>query len=341
MANTWTFIDVWNQSLVRPDKPIVPRDYIYASEIGGAHIDRYLKMMGEQPTNPPNDRSLRKFQAGNIWEWVIGFILKRAGILQRRQGRVEYTYPGLLRVSGKLDFIAGGKPDWELAANEIDVLDFPERLLFMCKSVLEQLQATWSDDIPELILELKSQGSFVFEKTEKTGVANDHHENQIFHYLKGLNMPEGHIVYINREDCRMIECVVENPSDVEARYKKDIELITGYYNARQMPPHEKFITFSDTAGKFEKNWRVEYSPYLTKLYKFENQFSFFNTFAGRVASMNRVLKRCVDGSKMTPANDVIIAEAKKLFPDWDEKVSIAKALKERGVELLDEVEEAA
>ncbi len=333
----WTFIDVWNASLIIPDTKHEPRDRIYASELGGSMIDRYLKMTGVQQTNPPNERSLRKFQAGNLWEWVIGFILKRAGILQQRQSRITHQYDNMLEVSGKLDFIAGGKPDWDIAKNEVEVLDLPERLFDMCVSIITQLQNTWSEALPEIILELKSQGSFVYEKTEKTGKANPNHELQIFHYLKALKMPEGHIVYVCREDCRMTETFVYNPSEIELLYKQDIETITGYYNAKQMPPKEKHILFDERVGTFSKNWKVEYSPYLTKIYGFENAFSFFNTYAGKVSQWNRVLKRCVEGAKMTAANLEIIADAKLIYPKWDEAVDIAKALKEQGIEVGEEV----
>src|SRR6185295_1528178 len=79
---SWGFAGVWNQSLtVRQERPLVPRDYVWASEIGGSMIDRYLKMQGVQPSNAPNLRSLRKFQAGDIWEWLCALVLKRAGIL--------------------------------------------------------------------------------------------------------------------------------------------------------------------------------------------------------------------------------------------------------------------
>src|SRR5262245_51894370 len=107
---SWAFIDVWNASLIKPDRDMKPRENIWASEIGYSYIDRYLKMTGVKQTNPPNERALRKFQAGNLWEWVIGFILKRAGILQGKQRSVDFQQPGMLNVTGKLDFIAGGLP---------------------------------------------------------------------------------------------------------------------------------------------------------------------------------------------------------------------------------------
>ena len=113
----WSFYNIWNASLEegRPARILKPREKIWASELGGSMIDRYLKMTGIQPSNPPNPRSLRKFEAGNIWEAIVGYVLRRAGILQSKQDWIQYQYEGLLPVSGKLDYIGGGKPDYDKA----------------------------------------------------------------------------------------------------------------------------------------------------------------------------------------------------------------------------------
>ena len=64
----WSFSKIWNDSLEnREEKPLTPRENVWASEIGGAYLDRYLKMKAVPMTNPPNPRSLRKFEAGNLW----------------------------------------------------------------------------------------------------------------------------------------------------------------------------------------------------------------------------------------------------------------------------------
>ena len=100
----WGFAQIWNESLEEGNgrKPPQPRQKIWASEPGGSYIDRYLKMTGVEPSNPPNPRSLRKFEAGNIWEAIVGYVLKRAGILQSRQNWLTYTYEGLIPITGKL-----------------------------------------------------------------------------------------------------------------------------------------------------------------------------------------------------------------------------------------------
>src|ERR1039458_2049931 len=108
MSKDWNLTSIWNQSFdVIEEREIVARDYCYASELGGSFYDRYYKMQGRIPTTPPNLRSRRKFQGGNLTEWIVLQILQRAGVLK---GSQEYiTYEGdPIRVTGRADFVAGG-----------------------------------------------------------------------------------------------------------------------------------------------------------------------------------------------------------------------------------------
>src|SRR3990167_6044044 len=124
---SWSFSKIWNRSLEqRVEKPLEPRDRIWASELGGAYIDRYLKMKGEKPSNPFDSRSLRKFEAGRIFEWIVEMVLVRAGILISKQDWVDFQYPVLLKVTGKMDHLAGGKPDYEKARSQVETEFLPE-----------------------------------------------------------------------------------------------------------------------------------------------------------------------------------------------------------------------
>jgi hypothetical protein len=88
---TWSFFNLWNKALeTRADRPLVKREKMWASELGGAYVDRYLKMKAVPPSNPPNPRSLRKFEAGNIWEYIAEYVLKRSGILIDNSGEIIF-----------------------------------------------------------------------------------------------------------------------------------------------------------------------------------------------------------------------------------------------------------
>lgn len=320
----WEFATVWNQSLLKESsRPIEKRDYIWASEIGGSYADRYLKMSGVVPTNPPNNRSLRKFQAGNIWEFVIQFVLKRSGLLIDRQQRLTYQYPGLLEVSGRPDFMAGGVPNIELAKEEIANMGLPEMMHHASMSIIEKLAGMHKVELKEIFLEIKSSSEMMWPKYE-IGGADPRHRAQIFHYLKSSGMDEGHIVYINKDNCLLLEFPVYNPGKDEDYYKSDIEAMTDVYKSGSYPKEENMI-YDPTTCRFRTNWKIEYSNYLTMLYGFESPEAYRMTFKKLVDGMNRVFKRCVNGDKMTKANLEIISDAKRFFPSWDEMVDMAKA----------------
>lgn len=332
----WSFYQVWNESLEnRSERKLALRNHIWAGELGGSFIDRYLKMKATPYTNPPNPRSLRKFEAGNMMEWVVGSVLKRAGILiplpplpnGKPANWLSFQYPDLLEVTGRLDFFAGGKPDWSKAKQEVESLGLPEFFARGTNAIIDHFSTTYPNGLAEVILEVKSCSSFMFERYEKLGV-DKRHSLQLFHYLKAKNLPEGHVVYISKDDLRMLEFGVFNPSPTEEIYKKDIEDMTHFIKNSKEPEKEKEILFDRESGKFNSNWKVAYSVYLTKLYGYKDQLEFDTKFRPMVSQWNRVLGRCVKGDNMTPANLEIIEAIKKTFPNFDEYVQIAK---EKGV----------
>lgn len=337
----WKFASIWNDSLVSyAERPIKPRDYIYASELGFPFIDRYLKMLGTKPTNPPNNRSLRKFQAGSIWEAIVGFVLVRAGIMKKRQVTANVQIADYLPVHGRLDYIAGGKVDWEKAEREIHLIEplldmFPEFLRYACTEIMERLRVQYTNEFLEKILEFKSCSSFVFERNRRSNTANAHHVLQNFHYLIGEEFDFGAVTYISRDDCRLLEFPVYSTMiEVRQKYEADIKAMTDFYVHKELPPKEPEIIFDDGACKFNKNWKVEYSYYLTKIYKYKTPADYRMKYEGLCRSFNYTMKRCVDGVKLTEKNKEAVRVAKKIFPRWDDYVILAR---ERGVlELVEE-----
>lgn len=342
---SWTFFDIWNTSIEqgRPERALLPRDYIYASELGQSYIDRFLKMTGVSMTNPPNARAKRKFEAGNVWEWIVELILIRAGILTESQKECEYRYEGIddetksLLVRGRIDFIAGGTPDWDRAEAEIKELHLPETIALGALRIVSELQKKYPNGLDPIILEVKSKGSILFDRIERTGQPEPHHALQLYHYLKATGMKEGHIVYICREDCRMIEIGVYNPSDLWKPYIYDIQTLTRYIRKGERPPKEKEILFDSETFKFTKNWKVEYSPYLTYLYGYNEPIDYYQKTTRIVGQWNRVFKRCVDKAKMTPLNLDVIKEIKKSFSNFEDLVWDAQ---KKGVRLTDEMGES-
>lgn len=314
MENTWSLAKIWNQSFeTRPDRPYEPRDRIWASELGGSYLDRYLKMKGEEPSNPPNSRSLRKFEAGNLFEAIIGYVLKRAGVFISGQDRLEYQIPGLLPVSGKLDFLAGGKVDYDKALSTIET-EFswlPESISRATVGIVKDLKEKYPDGLKEIVLEVKSCSAFMFENYERKGTASPQHKLQLFHYLKTLGKDEGHVVYVCRDDLRLLEVGITNPSPIEELYKKDIETMTGYFKAGEQPPKENPLVFDADFGRFSANWKVAYSGYLTKIYGLKDQKEFDDLYKPTSERWNRVLGRVKENKELTKNNLEALEEIKK------------------------------
>lgn len=306
-------------------------------------IDRYLKMAGVQPSNAPNSRSLRKFQAGDIWEWLCALVLKRAGILIEAQTKLSFQYPGLLRTSGKLDFLAGGQPDWAKARREMQSLGLPEMLQNASLAIIGSLETRFgSEPLKTIVLEIKSTSSFMYAKYEKAKQAGQNHRCQAFHYLKAQGMSEAHVVYVCRDDCLLLEFPILNPSSVETEYLNDLREITGYIQNNVRPNLEQEILFDPSLFRFEKNWKIEYSNYLTLLYGYTEPIQYREKVDKTIASYNRTFKRCVKGDKMTKLNLEVIELAKKRFPSWDEYIDRAKEAAKKDPNLIvDEEAEAA
>lgn len=341
-APSWEFGRVWNQSLTaRKEREPRARNNVWASEIGGAMIDRYLRMTGVPQSNIPNDRSLRKFQAADVWEWIVGFVLIRAGILISCQEKLRFQYPGLLETVGKLDHLAGGQPNWNKARREVKAIGLPEIIETASLAIIDQLSATYGDDpIRTIVLEVKSVGSFVFERYETAKEADARHQGQIFHYLKAKGLPEGHIAYVSRDDCRIAEFPVLNPSKAEIPYKRDLEEITHYIVNRERPRIESEVLFDDVKFRFSTNWKVEYSNYLTLLYGYKQPIEYRERWDKSISSFNRTFKRCVTEARMTDLNLKTIETAKKTFPVWDDLVDRAKVAAAANPDIVKDEEEA-
>jgi hypothetical protein len=320
---SWSFANLWNDAVYSKQRDLVARDYIYASEIGGALVDRYLKMKAIKPTNPPNMRSLRKFETGNLIEWIVRFVLQRAGLIISEQQKIDWAYDGMLSVHGRLDFLAGGVPDFDKAKADIESLQLPESIVESSMYIVQKLTERYQGvALKKIVLEIKSCSSFVMDMIEKTEKPLKHHKNQCYHYVKGLDMDEGHIVYVCKDDLRMAEFPVWDDAETARAYANDVMAMTKYYRLNERPPLEPLITFED--GKFKKNFQVEYSSYLTLLYGFETPRDYSDSVKSQVARWSRVIARYAKGEKITAKNEEVKAEIIADGYDFNYIVEMAK-----------------
>lgn len=329
----WTLAKVWNESITkRTDRPVEPRNRIYASELGRSDIDIFLKLKGTVPSNPPNERSFRKFAAGDAFEWFVRLVLVRSGIYIASQTPVKTTLENCIEVSGKLDFIAGGVPRYSEAQEEIDrliaLLELPDVFHQISTNIIEYFKNNYPNGLDEKILEVKSVASFGYERIEKTNKPFAGHDLQNFHYAYGLQK-EGAICYICRDDMRMYEIpILPNDQKLLARYKEKIERVSKHYIEDVQPEKEPVVVFDQDMGRFSKNFNVEYSPFLFTLYEIERPDLYDEKYSPMIERWNRVLGRIKEGKDMTDNNNEALEEIARNGFKVDEIIKTLKKLKQ-------------
>lgn len=342
----WDFASLMNEAIRSlPERPLQKRSHIWASELGGSYIDRYLKMWAHPYSNPFNDRMKRKMISSQVFEWIVHLMLKMCGVLQQHELRSELQIKGCLNVTGRCDFYAGGTIDWEKTKQEMERIqylfavpmgDMPpfikhsiERILFRMEQMFTRVP------LMQMILECKAVAGPVFDMIEKSNRPRQKHPLQTLHYLlankKDLGLLTGGLLYINKDAFMCKQFDIEADKPILKLYNDDVKTMTGYYNAsgknymKNLPPKSEELKFEEATFRFVKNNEVEYSPYLTMLYGYKDIEDFQNKWSTSINSWNRVFRRCVTGANMTALNKEVIEDVKIHFPLFDKYVAKAKA----------------
>lgn len=338
-----SFASVWNTSIATvPRRPLEKRDHVWASEIGGSMTQAWLRMRGTEATNPPNSRSRRKFEAGHMFEWIGEVVLRRAGVWIEAEKKVALEMPGCPRITGRLDHLVGGNPDWDRAEAEFKQIakmaNFPEFIVYSADNIINHFKANYPTGMRKTILEFKSKGSYLFPRYQIYNVIDIHHEFQLWTYLKAEGLDAGMVVYISKDDLLMHEIPIVNPNArIEVQYTDWVKELDGHHKANEMPPLDPEVRFDEVVGNFKDNWNVKYNDYLTMLYpKYNSQADYEDRWKPVLARWNRVLNRLVRGDNITKANQEVIDEIKAHFAvrNLDEYVAIAKEAQAKKVKFL-------
>ena len=324
--NNWSLSQIWNQALTSvPRRELEPRDYIWASELGGSFYDRYWKMKGRQPTTPPNVRALRKFEAGNLVEWVILQVLARAGVLRGTQE--HFTLDGVINVTGRLDFQAGGEiqvPDYS---------DLPETFQGIAQSTIEQLKEKFPDGLADVNIEVKSCAGSMFDKY--TLAPAPQHGLQAFVQAIATNRPTL-LVYVSRDDLRIVEWKIMPKSEkYQKLLDKDLEKMAEIIKIRiDFKEPGNFITHRDllkfkepllvwSGGKFSSNWKIEYSNYLTD-YGYERPDEYSEPAKSISRRLNNIVKKLKEGKELTKVNFATLDECYAFYPEAEDIINKLK-----------------
>lgn len=279
----WGITKIWNESLVTEQRKVEPRSHMWATDLGKDFWERYQKMMGVAFTEPYDERTLRKFAAGNFFEDLIAYVLKKVGILQSAQEWVEIPETkDHLRITGKMDLKAGGITDWKEAEKNVKEAEFPEAIEKIALNLVEHFAKEYPEGLTNKIIEVKSVNSQVFwAKKDYLNEAYPHHELQLYMYLRALkDISEGCVFYISKDDLTVAEMPVIYPNPrLEAKFLKDVKEMSEYYRNKKEPEKPDNVIFDPRKklrfqwnkekhiiqGCYTDNWQVKWSPYLTML----------------------------------------------------------------------------
>ena len=332
----WSLASIWNQAFEQIEPEIQkPRAYLYASELGNSFIEVYYKLRGVQYTNTFTVVNRRKMEAGKMFESIVQYVLKRAGILQKAQLVTDYQIKGCLETHGRLDFVAGGKINIEQAEQCIEAykafcaeINFPpiyQAIADKFFAGIKDLAGTKNYQLATYILELKSVSDFVFRLIEGSKRPLNYHHIQNFHYQLASGIHLGRVCYINRDDVRLIEKPVIHNEASYKEYATWIEKMTDYSMSPIPPDKEPLIVWHADTCSFGKNTvGVEWCKYLTMIYGFATAEAYRDAIMPTVTGWNRVMERCVKNYAMTDDNKQKIQEAKKFGFDWDRLVDLSK-----------------
>ena len=299
----WSISEHWNQCAQSTNRDPEKREHLWASELGSPDIDVLLKTQGTPYTNPPNERSLRKFMAGNIWEGVMEMIFSSCDLIIGREKRAEVTIGGQL-VTGRADFVAGGKPDFRKAEGYI--VSLPEAFQTLAGDILEKLKQYEGKTLEPTVIELKSASSFAFELLLHRDAPFQNHKYQCRTYMENEGM-DGKMFYICKDDCRVKEFnLYLHEKELTKDWKDEIKHKQNILKTGKAEK-ENLILFDK---KFSKNLGVEYSSYLEKVYGFKTPEEYREAVDKKISRWNRVLTRMDEDKEMTANNLEAIEEMK-------------------------------
>lgn len=300
----------WNR-VAAPGRPAEARDFIRPSELGKAFIDRYYAMHGVEYSNPFGARINRVFSQGRLIEFLVMRVLAQTGLLNRAQQKValaEGTHHLALR--GTLDATIGGFSNWDVARERgqqymqsyrIDLDD--EQTAMQTAAIQEEMQRAFPNGFPELTLvEVKSINSMAFHNSranhdaEGNFIGYAHNKLQLFSYLLMSGIQQGVLLYVSKDDLTIAEVpVYRDDRELSDLFWTDVYTITDYYRRNEVPPKEDEIVYNPQRGKYELNWNVGRSNYLTMLYGYPDGHAFETTHHQKLLDLNRALKHLREG----------------------------------------------
>jgi hypothetical protein len=157
-----------------------------ASRLGSCLRGMYYERLGMKPDTEFDDRKLRVFHCGKLFEeWVVGLIKKQE----------QYKVETQVRIEDK----------------EINVSGYADLIL--------------EDKTGKMVYEIKSKNSQGFKYLEATS-GQEQHRKQLWIYLYCLKIEKGNLLYLSKDDLRIAEYpVFLNDEELSKETLGEIELL--------------------------------------------------------------------------------------------------------------------
>lgn len=191
--------EIINKELRRDEKDKKITSW-HASGLGTCPTGRYLQRIGKERDELFDDKTLRLFDMGHKLEsWVIELIGKNI--------ESNVTFETQVRVEDKINNLSG-----------------------YADMVLEK-------DNEKIVYEIKSRQSMAFWHMVRKGKgANEHHQMQLWAYLKNLNIKEGRLIYFSKDDMAVSEYpIFLNNKNLEKLVMDDLNMMNQALK-KKLPP---------------------------------------------------------------------------------------------------------
>lgn len=215
----FTIQDLINNEVKPKETKTNGQTHWHPSALGSCLTGVYLGRKGEKPDKDFDDRTLRVFSVGKMFEnWLVDLV-KKSGIKSETQVRIDWP-----------EYDVGGYADLVVSVDD-----------------------------SKIVYEVKSKHSKAFwYMNDKNEGANIQHKMQLWTYLKVLNIPEGRLIYLSKDDLAILEYIILlNDSYLEKKVTNELKILNQAWK-EQLPPPVQFPV---------DDWRAKYCRYHSKCIK--------------------------------------------------------------------------
>lgn len=209
---------------IKDERKAKEQRHWYISRLGACPTGQYLERSGKDPDQPFDDRTLRVFNVGNVFEgWIVRLLESQPTLSLETQVPVEDQ---VRDISGYADFV--------VTFNQTPIV-------YEIKTV--HSGAFW----------WMFKGGMKYGKSHEPTGPKRQHMIQLWWYLKLLNIPMGVLMYVSKDDLTIKECpVMLNDKELEQEALTTLSILNKAWADKEPP------TFVPTE---ENEWWNKYCSY--------------------------------------------------------------------------------